>query len=268
MNFVNKIIVKITNIEIIKKIFGFDKFKKRLIKNGLLKDLFYYGSYSDGRYFNSFEPEIVNLIKRIMPQGNIYDVGAHFGFYSSLFAKLVKNGRVYSFEPNPYCLEKLKKTVEINRFDNLIKILDFGLGEKDQEAEMEILLDNLARSTCDQELKDNYNNKGNHLIKKIKIKIKALDNLELPTPGLIKIDVEGFEARVVEGMLKTIEKYLPDLIIEIHGKNPKASQENAGYVFNLLAGFNYRVFHIESNKFLKDLDKMPPGGHFYFTINK
>jgi len=257
MKFINKIIIE--------KIFGFDKFKKRLIKKGPLKDSFYYGSFLDGRYFNSFEPEIVETIKKIYQQGNIYDIGAHFGFYSLLFSRLVKNGRVYSFEPNPYCLEKLKKTVEINGFNNLIKILNFGLGEKDQEREMMVLLDNLARSTCDQGLKDLYKNKSNHLSEKVKIKIRALDNLDLPGPGLIKIDVEGLEAMVIRGALKTINKYHPDLIIEIHGRNQELSQEKAEYLSDLLSGFGYQAFHIESKRFLEDLDVVPAGGHFYFS---
>lgn len=245
--------------------FDLNKLKKRRIKQEPLKNLFYYGSYSDGRYFNSFEPEIVNLIQGIMPQGNVYDIGAHFGFYSLLFAELIKNGQVYSFEPNPYCLEKLKKTIELNGLNGLVEISAFGLGEEDQEAEMEVLLDNLARSTCDQELKDHYKIKGNHLVEKTKIRIKTLDNVELPSPGLIKIDVEGFEVKVVKGGLKTIGKYLPDLIIEIHGKNQEARQRNASQVLNLLKDFNYHIFHIESKALLKDLDKVPSGRHFYFS---
>lgn len=170
MRFLKKIIGRI-----FKKVFALDKLKERTIKEGPLRGLFYYGTYSDKIYFSStFEEKVVKVIKKNIDKGNIYDIGAHFGSYSSLFAKLVKEGKVYSFEPNPYCFERLGRTVSLNSLNNKIKIFNFGIGDTNGVGEMMILLDNLARSTCDQGLKYHYRSRK-HFIKNIKI--KSLDNL-------------------------------------------------------------------------------------------
>lgn len=51
------------------------------------------------------------------------------------------------------------------------------------------------------------------------VEVCALDELNLPTIGFIKIDVEGFELDVLKGARKTIEKDKPNLLIEIEERH-------------------------------------------------
>jgi hypothetical protein len=50
------------------------------------------------------------------------------------------------------------------------------------------------------------------------IPVKALDSLTL-RPDIVKIDVEGYEIPVLEGMAKTIKRWLPILMIEYNDRN-------------------------------------------------
>ncbi|MDP2910499.1 MAG: FkbM family methyltransferase, partial [bacterium] len=131
MNIFKRILIKIGKIKVLNKIFNIDTLKKRQIKTGFLKRLFFYGKYCDHRYFDGFfEERIIKTINKIMVPGNIYDIGAHFGFYSLIFAKSAKNGKVYCFEPNPYCFERLSKTIELNNFKDKVELFNFAIGSE------------------------------------------------------------------------------------------------------------------------------------------
>ena len=74
--------------------------------------------------FKIYEPDQTEIVKKYVHEGDIViDVGAHVGYYTLLMAQLVgKNGKVYSFEPDPVNFQLLKKSVEINEFENVILI--------------------------------------------------------------------------------------------------------------------------------------------------
>jgi hypothetical protein len=71
----------------------------------------------------------------------------------------------------------------------------------------------------------------------IEVAIRRLDTIikegGLPPPDLIKIDVEGAEADVLDGAKETIQNYRPILIIELHGTNK--------WVFERLNEVDYRA---------------------------
>jgi hypothetical protein len=60
---------------------------------------------------------------------------------------------------------------------------------------------------------------------------------ELPPPTLVKIDVEGAEVAVLEGMRATIERHRPAIICELHETNAEVAAA--------LAAHNYRVVNLE-----------------------
>lgn len=96
-----------------------------------------------------------------------------------------------------------------------------------------------------------------------------LECLNLPEPSLVKIDVEGFEVRVIKGMPETIKRYSPDIIMEIHGKDEEDRKENAIQLLRLLWKFGYHCMHIENNHLLNNLSNdIPLKGHLYASVNK
>jgi hypothetical protein len=69
-----------------------------------------------------------------------------------------------------------------------------------------------------------------------KTTVVTLDNLQLPMCNLIKIDVEGFEAKVLKGARTTIEKYHPILYVE----NNKV--ESSKEILEVLDSYKYQCF--------------------------
>jgi FkbM family methyltransferase len=64
----------------------------------------------------------------------ILDIGGHEGYYSILFARLMKDrGRVLAFEPDPYNFEWLRKNIEANGYKS-IELHEYALSDKEGDA--------------------------------------------------------------------------------------------------------------------------------------
>lgn len=70
------------------------------------------------------------LIDNLKKDDTFIDVGANNGYFSLLASTLVgKKGRVFAFEPNPRAINKLKKSIKLNKFKN-IKAFNIALGSR------------------------------------------------------------------------------------------------------------------------------------------
>ena len=151
--------------------------------------------------FGTYEPEETRLFRsKCRPGDTVIDVGANVGWYTIIASKLVgKNGSVIAFEPEPENFAILKRNVLANGCDNVIL---------EQKA-----LSNAAETLT---LYLDEVNKGMHSIvfdqKGGTIKVEALrldDYLEnrFKKVDFVKIDVEGAEPMVLEGMKRAIESH-------------------------------------------------------------
>jgi hypothetical protein len=64
-------------------------------------------------------------------------------------------------------------------------------------------------------------------------------------PDVVKIDVEGAEVQVLEGMRETLERHRPALICEVHGTAPEVCDflESRGYQLNALEAVESIRYH-------------------------
>ena len=147
----------------------------------------------------AYEPEETRLFRsKCRPGDTIIDVGANVGWYTIIASKLVgKNGSVIAFEPDPENFALLKRNTLANGCDNVIL---------EQKA--------LSNASGTLTLYLDESNKGMHSTvfdwKRGGIKVEALrldDYLEnrFKRVDFVKIDVEGAEPMVLEGMKRTIE---------------------------------------------------------------
>ncbi len=149
----------------------------------------------------TYEPEQTRLFRsKCRPGDTVIDVGANVGWYTIIASKLVgKDGTVIAFEPEPENFAILKRNVLANGCDNVIleqKALSNAAGT------LTLYLDEL--------------NKGMHSIVSDQrggaIKVEGLrldDYLEnrFKKVDFVKIDVEGAEPMVLEGMRRAIESH-------------------------------------------------------------
>ena len=172
-----------------------------------------YQIMSDDNYLfkmgNEFEPEMCYLFQSLI-QGNfrILDVGANIGLTSLIFAEL--SAHVDSFEPSPSTFEILQKNISKSGYSN-IDLHNFGLGSSAEKL-------SLTRGPNDRSgafVSNITQASSGHITEHIEIKTgdQCVGNSPV---SFIKIDVEGFEMEVLKGLLQTIERNCPIVVLELN----------------------------------------------------
>ncbi len=201
------------------------------------------------------------LFKNLPPGDGIFlDVGANAGQSAVSFRCIDKNRRIVSFEPN-YLFEPVLQYVK----DHLLEYFDFslcGLGNKKETLTLIVpYVDgapyfqecSVDRSQFEKSwVKERLKKYGADLsFREMDIQIVAADDLNLK-PDIIKIDAEGFELSVLEGMKKTIVSQHPVFLIENNDyERVTAFLIALGYdVFSYAAGENrLQAVGVSTNSF-------------------
>ena len=174
------------------------------------------------------------MVRHLAPGTVMYDIGANIGFFSLLGARLAgpEPGHVYAFEPAPANAEAIEVNAARNEFPN-ITVIAKAVGEAPRRVRLQ-LVDDAAWSKLESV--------GTHPLTEEVLEVDqvAIDDLvsagEIRPPALVKIDVEGAELGVLEGMRSTIAAHQPTIICELHDTNREfvAAMRDLGYrVVNL-----------------------------------
>jgi len=145
-------------------------------------------------WLGTYEPMIEKaLIQHIQPGMIAYDLGANFGYFSLLMARLcTSEGKVFAFEPISKICERLSQNVNLNNL-NQIEVKNCAVSD-----------------TCgDGFMKEGISNTTAHLLKAptdksllVKVPVTTLDHFVYedgnPPPSILKIDVESFEGPLLQ----------------------------------------------------------------------
>jgi FkbM family methyltransferase len=196
----------------------------------------------------------------------VYDVGGYEGVITLFFARRVgPHGRVITFEPNPRNLRKIEENVRLNGFTH-VTIKPLALGSAPGRATLVFPADETARGSLESHIADDIRKETG--AQTADVDVDTLDNqlaAGLPRPDFVKLDVEGVERDVLEGMRTVIAAHRPRLYIEIHGADPARKLDNVTSVAQFLWSCGYNVHHVESGSDLVDATDLPRAirGHLY-----
>lgn len=160
--------------------------------------------------FNSDEPEFQRLGEWLTQGDTALDIGANFGSYSLSMSALVGDtGRVFSFEPVPQTFNMLVRSLAARGCRN-VTALNLACSNQSGLVPMCVPDDPLTGEDLYQ-ASIRGGNSANVVVCRIR-----LDDLPLPTERLrlVKVDAEGHDAEVIEGMLQTLRSSMPVLITE------------------------------------------------------
>ncbi len=210
----------------------------------------------------------------LQPKDNwvVFDVGGNIGLYSLYLQHNFSNLKIHTFEPIKDLHEKLKHNLNQKKTTNKLYLNNFGLGEKQKDITINFFPNADALSTINDDLvekkqmlietkcKDSYfkplcklfystiltddllkSNKENILIITMsdyinKNKIKKIN--------LVKIDVEGYEYNVLQGIDKKHFDIIDNFIIEVENYN----SSNLDNIIKILQDNNYEIKYQNPDK--------------------
>ena len=152
------------------------------------------------RKFNcweSYQSELLLELKRKLSDFIFIDIGANIGYYSLLCA--THNIKCLAFEPIKENYERFENSINENKFNSLITLYKFALGDKSENKTFNIAKMNMGLC-CVREL-----NKDINPYQEANVSIKKFDDV-IPDISIfnknfiLKLDAEEYELEVLKGM--------------------------------------------------------------------
>jgi len=149
-----------------------------------------------------------------------------------------RDGLVLAFEPQPGVCADLRRNASLLPCDNL-QVFAMALGDTDGEAVMVVDTSTSGWSSLVAELVPSPGDS-------IRVAVRRFgDVLAEVAPsrrvGLMKIDVEGFEAQVFKGAWDVLERDLPVVFTEFSPARIRRAGEDAGALLERLFALGYRA---------------------------
>jgi FkbM family methyltransferase len=176
------------------------------------------GDYIDDHIlaYGAYEKDVLFFMRdyieaRKNPDAVFLDVGACEGQHSLFMSRLVAS--VHAFEPYPSAADRFQGLIDLNKFTN-IQLHRVGLGDKEAFVPFFAPPDkNMGSGTFLSEKRQGAGKPVGTF--RIVNGDDWLEPLHLPSIDVIKIDVEGFEKYVLQGLAKSLRRYRPVLVIEV-----------------------------------------------------
>ncbi len=195
--------------------------------------------YWHARITGTLEPEMALLVALVGRGERAIDVGGNFGAYAYALARL--DARVEVFEPNPICLRALRAWAADRK---RVAIHPFALSAIAGSAALAIPME--ADGTEHDAAGSIEPGLGEHARLET-VAVRTLDSFGFEDAALIKIDVEGHEAAVIEGALTTIAASSPALLVEIEQRHRVSP---IGATFDRFAALGYRGYFLRDGVLL------------------
>lgn len=174
--------------------------------------------------YGTFELAELEFVKKQLRPGDIVlDIGANVGLYSVLMGVAVgQSGCVFSFEPSPANVLRLRKNLERNNLSTA-NVFPCALGESDGQMVLHLAEDPAYPSLV--EVESGLSNGTD-----IAVQVNSLDGVweksGRPMVSFAKIDVEGAEIAVIRGASNFLSVCKPMMLIEAN--SPQQLEQISG----------------------------------------
>jgi len=199
------------------------------------------GSYQYNNYklpINHFESSVFlhkHGIDRLenkenIKRGNIIDAGAFIGD-SALILSEETERKVFSFEPCEENFKNLNRTIELNSVANVVPVNN-GLSDSYEKVEL------YKSGSASSIIFNNNNSKTKETVTNITLdEFQKKNGIDI---GLIKVDIEGYELKMLKGSLNTLRTQRPSLILSMYHSMSDFFHLK-GYIESLNLGYKFKV---------------------------
>jgi FkbM family methyltransferase len=188
-----------------------------------------------------YEPGTSRVIGDLLRPGDtVIDVGANIGYFTLLASRRIgASGTVFAFEPLPRTRDGLERNLQLNGVSNVLVRAEAASNVAGEATFYEG--PPTHRGTSSLRPLENAS-------RRIRIRTDRLDDV-LPEDcriNLVKIDVEGAEYQVLEGMDARIRRDRPDLVVEVTDEYLRVTGASAEQLCRWLFERGYRMFVIDN----------------------
>lgn len=194
--------------------------------------------YGRGMAYGDYEPAVVRAIQTwVQPGWTVVDIGSQVGYMTLLLAQRVgPSGHVFAFEPMPANFAALRENVALNGYAN-VTLSQTAVSNTAGRTRLRQVDSRTLSATATLVTAGGPDTGG------LEVETGRLDDLIPPARrpvGLVKMDVEGAEGWVLEGMRDILAQDRPLLLVEIH---PLPDQRNP--TIELLQAVGYAIEPLE-----------------------
>jgi FkbM family methyltransferase len=186
------------------------------------------------------------LIELIRPGDRVVDIGANVGEISLLCSRLVgPEGIIDAFEPNPRCADQMTWAIARNRIGN-IRLHRMGLASVETELCLWVPTNNSGEGSFAHA--GPTANGAEDVVESFSVAVgigdKELANDPRPV-AFIKIDVEGFECHVLDGLSRTLGEHRPLVTTEVVPQHLARAGKIPEELFSMMRDRGYEGYGFE-----------------------
>lgn len=157
------------------------------------------------------EPETIKWIDKFEKDSTFFDIGANIGIYT-LYSAIARANTVYAFEPHSASYKNLLDSINLNNLNNCFA---YGVAISNQINLNSINVKNMHEGVADNVV----GQRGDYYHGCVEMHLDFLVGRKIiPQPDYIKIDVDGFEDKVIRGSWSTIQQS-KSVLVEIDHKH-------------------------------------------------
>ena len=207
-----------------------------------------------------FKPLIPLIAQHVKADSVVIDVGANAGYFTKIFSSLTPQGKVYAFEPGGYARSILSKVVSIHGLKNVC-LIPMGLSDKHAVNTLHMPVKSKGNLGFGlSHLGDDKSVDPRDTLTE-EIKLTTLDEFfaseKINRVDLIKIDIEGWELRALEGGRNTIATHKPVLMLEMVDRFLTRAGDSSRKMWDFLKGHGYDIYRYDDKSGRTDFLEAP-----------
>jgi FkbM family methyltransferase len=185
-----------------------------LLQTGWTNRVFVFSYFLYKRLWEDPFGGLIHRQPELFRNGDVLDIGANIGYTACLFARTVGlESKVYSFEPDEATFRLLKEVIQRKKLSEKIIATKMAVGSADGSIEF---WHNEKHSGDHRVVTNHFENSHPDSSRTSTVPVISVDSfvesLNLQRISFVKIDVQGYELAVCEGMKQTLSKF-PELCV-------------------------------------------------------
>jgi FkbM family methyltransferase len=199
--------------------------------------------YARNKTLHGEKDVIADLLQTLDKTDVFYDIGANVGTYTCFAGQHLDEQNVVAYEPHPGNADRLRENVMMNGIQADIRTVALSNETKSSKLTLSGRADEAGVGTHslstenDEETIDITLIRGDELT----------ENGDIPTPNVVKIDVEGAEQLVIEGLSSTLEdNQCHTIYCEVHPDRITDFGGSVSELHELLESKGYAVSRFEN----------------------